>query len=226
MKAETWPCSSPDGGETVEYALAFDQGRRERLLVIPALFDEANKLRRLTVETMRRLDAAGIDCFLPDMPGCNESHAAFSGQSLGGWTGAMLAAANHFRANRVLAIRGGGLVLPKVIPGWHYASVKGANLLRQMLRARIVAGREAGREESQEGLLKLGLEQGLELNGYMIGPELLRNLQEAVPAVRDGLVAIDHEVLGGGPLWLRAEPDEDHDQADALAAIVTMGVKA
>ena len=49
---------SPDGDE---YALAFDRGRAQRLLVLPALFDEANKLRHFTVEVLRRLDVSGID---------------------------------------------------------------------------------------------------------------------------------------------------------------------
>jgi hypothetical protein len=226
VKAETWPCPAADGAETTELALCFDQGRRERLLVIPALFDEANKLRRFTLEVMRRLDAAGIDCMLPDLPGTNESLAPLSVQTAKSWTGAMLAAANHFRANRLLAIRGGGLVLPKVIPAWHYAPVKGASLLRQMLRARIVAAREMGREESQEGLLAQGAVDGLDLCGYQFGPALLGELQSILPPDRPGVTAIDHELIGGSPLWLRAEPDEDREQADALAAVIAIGVNA
>lgn len=38
-----------------------------------ALFGEANCLRRLTTEVMRRLDGAGIDCILLDLPDYNES---------------------------------------------------------------------------------------------------------------------------------------------------------
>ena len=49
----------------------------------PALFDEANKLRRRhTVEVIRRLDAAGIDCLLPDLPGCGESLSPLAEQTL------------------------------------------------------------------------------------------------------------------------------------------------
>lgn len=226
MKPETWPCPDASGGETPEYALALDQDRQHRLLVIPALFDEANKLRRLTVEVMRRLDAAGIDCLLPDLPGTNESLAAHNLQTLESWTSAMLAAANHFRANRVLAIRGGALVVPKVIPGWLYAPAKGAGLLRQLLRARIVAAREMGREETQESLLQQGEAEGLELAGYAIGPTLLSQLQTALPAARHGLLTIAQDTIGGGGLWLRAEPDDDREQADALAAVITIGLKA
>lgn len=224
MTPVLWPCPTPDGGEASEYALAFDRQRGQRLLIIPALFDEANKLRRLTVEVMRRLDGAGVDCFLPDLPGTNESRSPLSEQTLDRWTAAMLAAANHFRAGHVLAIRGGGLVLPKVIPGWHYAPVKGASLLRQMLRARIIAARELGREETQDSLLQAGRGQGLDLNGYALGPALLAELQAREPDVRAGITQIDQDLLGGSGLWLRAEPDEDATQADALAAIVTMGM--
>lgn len=226
MKPATWPCPTAGGGETTEYALTFDQGRQHRVLVIPALFDEANKLRRLTVEVMRRLNGAGIDSFLPDLPGTNESLAPLITQALEGWTGAMLAAANHFRANRVLAIRGGGLVLPKVIPGWHYAPVKGASQLRQMLRARILASRELGREETQESLMTQGLTSGLDLIGYQFGSEMLRQLQERVPDERTGITRIDQDLIGGGGLWLRAEPGEDREQADALAAVITMSLTA
>ena len=38
------------------------------------------------------------------------------------------------------------------------------------------------------------------------------------------LTEIEQSVLGGAGLWLRAEPDEDPEQADALAALVTMGI--
>ena len=105
-----WP--APDGEE---YALAFDRGREHRLLILPALFDEANKLRHFTVEVMRGLDRAGLDCFLPDLPGCNESLAPLDGQTLVGWREAAGAAAEHHRATHVLTIRGGGLCAPE---GW------------------------------------------------------------------------------------------------------------
>lgn len=205
-----------------EYVLAFDQGRRHRLLIVPALFDEANRLHRLTVEVMRRLDAAGIDCFLPDLPGCNESLASLEDQTLDSWQGAMAAAAAHFGATHALAIRGGGLVRPN-LPGWRYAPVKGANLLRQMLRARIVVSKEAGLAETQESLLELGNREGLDLVGYRLSPALLAQLQAALPT---DATEIDQDTVGGSGLWLRAEPGEDRNQADALAAIVAVGIKA
>ena len=50
-------------------------------------------------------------------------------------------------------------------------------------------------------------------------------LQAAVPIARPGLSVIEQELLGGAGLWLRAEPDEDPAQADALAAVIAMGLK-
>ena len=66
----TWQATLPDGTTSEELLLAFDQGRERRVLILPAWFDEANKMRRFTVQAMRALDEAGVDAFLPDLPGC------------------------------------------------------------------------------------------------------------------------------------------------------------
>ena len=144
----TWPCPDASGAVQDEYALIFDRQRPRRLLVIPPLFDEANKLRRQLAEVMRRLDHAGIDCFLPDLPGCNESPRPLREQTLQGWRHTATAAAEHFRATHVLAVRAGAIIAPSSLPGWRYAPVGGASILRTLLRARIIAQREAGREET------------------------------------------------------------------------------
>lgn len=218
-----YPCPLPGGGFVEEFTLAFDSARQRRLLVVPALFEEANRMRRLTVEVMRRLDAAGIDCFLPDLPGCNESLQPFETQTLDTWREATSMAVRHFAATHVLTVRGGALLKPD-LPGWRYAPVKGVNLLRQMLRARIMASREAGVAETQDNLLETGLRDGLELAGYRFGPGLLSQLQDAVPSAEGS--EITQETVGGSGLWLRAEPGEDRAQADALAAILAIGIKA
>jgi len=222
---DTWPCPLPGGGSSEEFALRFDQARASRLLFIPALFDEANRLRRLTVEVMRRLDAAGIDSALPDLPGTNESLRPLDEQTLDHWRAAMAAAAAHFGASHVLAMRGGALAMPAGVRGWRYAPVKGATILRQMIRARILASREAGLEETQEGLLAIAASEGLSLSGYGLGPDMVAQLQSAQPAPSPIVSDIDQDMLGGGGLWLRAEPDESREQADALAAILAIGIR-
>ncbi|CDO36679.1 hypothetical protein [Novosphingobium sp. KN65.2] len=221
MTPASWPCPLPAGGFVDEHALSFDRSRKTRLLIVPALFDEGNKLRRLTVETMRRLDSAGIDCILPDLPGCNESLQQLDRQVPTAWRSAMDAAAKQFRATHVLGIRGGCMFTPDGLPTWHYAPVKAASILRQMLRARILASREAGREESREDLAKRAREQGIELAGYPLSPEFWREFEPTIAT--DTARVIEQAEIGGSGLWLRAEPGEDPDQADALAAILTWG---
>jgi hypothetical protein len=218
-----WPCPTP-GGTVEEYALTFANGSPWRLLIVPAQFDEANRMRRFTVEVMRRLDQAGIDCFLPDLPGCNESLQPLEEQTPESWRAAMEDAATHFDATHVLAIRGGALVAPGDLPAWHYAPVKGANILRQQIRARIVASREAGLNETQDGLLEKAQAEGIELSGHRLGAEFVRQFQTLTPLA--GAQEIAQDLLGGGGLWLRAEPGEDRAQADALAAVLTIGIKA
>lgn len=217
-----WP--SPAGGE--EYAVAFDRGRAHRVLVLPAWFDEGNKLRHFTVEVMRRLDGAGIDSFLPDLPGCNETLAPLEEQTLESWRTAAAEAAWHFSATHVLAIRAGAMLAPEVLPGWRYAPAAGSAQLRSLLRARVLASREAGREENRDDLLTEGRQSGLELAGYHLGPQMITDLADGALPEAGKLRDIAQADLGGGALWLRAEPDHDPKQADALAAIVSMGLLA
>jgi hypothetical protein len=224
MTPGVWPCPLPDGGSADEYALAIDQRRPHRLLIVPALFDEANRMRRFTVEVMRRLGDAGIDSFLPDLPGCNESLQPLAEQTPEIWRAAMRSAAGHFGATHVLAIRGGALLTPPCMTAWHYAPAKGSSILRQLLRSRILASRESGVSESQDGLLDTGFAQGLELSGFQLGAAFLRQFQSLTP--EPGAHEIAQDRIDGGGLWLRAEPDEDRAQADALAALLASGVSA
>jgi hypothetical protein len=216
----TWTITAAEGATKEELLVAFDQARALRVLVCPAWFDEANKLRRFTVEVMRRLDKAGIDSFLPDLPGCNDSLAPLEAQTLAGWRAGMASAATSFRTTHVLAIRAGALLAPEHLPGWHYAPQSGPRLLRGMIRARTIAAREAGREEKAEALLALGRSEGLVLGGWPLGAAMIRDLADAEGRLADGQSEIAQSQLDGPGLWLRAEPDEDPRQADILAAII------
>jgi len=221
---ETWPCPGGDG-QTDEFAVVIDRARPFRLLIVPPLLDEMNRTRRLAVGTMRALDAHGIDSFLPDLPGTNESLQPFVSQSLHGWRTAMAQAARHFAATHVLALRGGALVFPNVLPGWVVEPVMGASLLRQLLRARVIAAREAGRHEDSAALLEIGRTEGIELAGYDFGPALIAGLDSARP-LDEGQREIRAGELGGAALWLRAEPGDDPAQAARLAAIIAAGIAA
>ena len=217
----SWNCPLACGGSAQEMVLAFDHGRRHRILILPPLFDEANKLRHQLRDVMRRLDRAGIDCFLPDLPGCNESTAPLADQTLTGWRNGVEAAMQEFGTTHLLAVRGGALLLPDKRPGWSYSSVSGAAILRAMVRARVIASREAGSEEESAAIQQEGRERGVVLAGWHIGPRMFYELGEARPVERDNITPILHTAIGGQPLWLRAEPDADPAQAEALAELVS-----
>ena len=220
----SWQAPLPNGKNSEELLVSFDAGRERRVLILPAMFDEANKMRRLTVQVMRQLDLAEVDSFLPDMPGVNESLAPLDRQTLMGWRSQVNAAAKSMNATHFLSIRAGALVAPDNLPGWHYAPQTGAKVLRAMIRARTIAareqGRKNGREESSEQLLETGRREGLTLAGWTIGAEMFRELETAEPIAAGGTATIAQKDLNGAGLWLRAEPGEDDAQAAVLAAIV------
>ena len=220
----TWPCPGP-AGIAEEHAAAFDRARAVRVLIVPPLFEEMNRTRRMLIETQRALDALGVDSILPDLPGCNESLQAFSAQSLGSWRDAMSGAARHFAATHVLAVRGGALVFPTNLPGWVLEPQKGTAVLRQLLRARVLAAKEAGREENSADLLEQGRQHGLELAGYRLSAALIAGLDAALPE-DEGQRVIRQAELGGSPLWLRSEPGEDPAQSAALARIIAAEAQA
>jgi hypothetical protein len=215
----SWPSTA--GGK--ELALIFDRERPKRLLVIPALFDEANKLRHFTVEMMRLLDGSGMDSFLPDLPGQNESLAPLRDQTLESWRDEALTAAQFFRATHILTIRAGALLAPQYLPGWRYAPIGGTTLLRSMLRARVLASKETGRQEDREALLAEGRTSGLELAGYDLGAAMIAGLETAEPPLAEAQVPIAQEDIGGAGLWLRAEPGHDPEQSAMLAHAIVGG---
>ncbi len=220
----TWPAPLPDGGTCDETALTFEQGRDHRLLVVPALFDEANKMRRLTVEVMHRLDLSGIDSFLPDLPGCNDSLQPIEQQTFENWADAVRIAEAHFQATHLLTIRHGALLVGDDLPGWRYAPAAGKQLMRSMMRARSIVAKEAGSEESIADIEATGHAQGVELAGWALGSGLFTDLIGAAVPVSGKLADIEQSVIGGAGLWLRAEPDESPEQADAIAALIAVGL--
>lgn len=222
-----WPAPGPRGETRDEQLVSFSGKRAVRVLVLPAWFDEANKLRRFTLAVMRLLDAAGIDSFLPDLPGCNESLAPCEHQTLTHWRTGAEAAAQHVEATHVLALRTAMLLAPATLPGWVYAAHSGASLVQRMVRARLLAAREAGRHETREDLMLQGSTSGLTLAGWPIGPELFAAMAASGDAQpHPGHAPIEQSELGGAGLWLRSEPSHDPSQAAALAARILGDLRA
>lgn len=216
----TWPCPMPDGGTGEEMVMGFDKGRERRVLFVAPLFEEANKFRHQLAEIMRRLDALGIDSFLPDLPGCNESLALHSEQTIAHWRGCAAAAFEHVSATNVLAVRSGCWLVPEAASGWLYAPSKPKQVLRGLVRSRMLSAKEAGRDESADAILDRARSEGVELAGWALGPQLVSELENAEFAPPAGYTVIEQADVGGKPLWLRAENDHDPEQAEAIAAII------
>lgn len=199
------------------------------LLILPPLFDEANRVRHLMVETARALAGHGIASLLPDLPGCNESLVPLDRASISLWQAALTACAEQLGpVSHVASIRGGALLDGALgdLPRWRLAPVKGGQLLRTMLRTKIASDREAGITSSSEALMESARTQGIELAGNHLSPCMIRELDAAAPsdgsAVRLARFADDpleaDARIAGAPLWLRAEPAYDAAMAQSIAA--------
>lgn len=204
-----------------EAVLSFGDANANRIiLIVPSLFDEMNRVRAMLVGAMRELAGLGVMTMLPDVPGCNESLAPISTQNISSWRGAMVTAARSLGATHVASIRGGALIDTDIpLPHWRLASVKGGSLLKTMLRTRIASDKEAGQSSSIESLMSEVQSAPIDLSGYLLGANMLTELEGAVPDLSGHAhEAVLGEGIVGKPLWLRAEPTEDADMSLALAA--------
>ena len=201
--------------------VSFDEGRRARILIVPALFAEANAMRRFTLQIMRALDAQGIGSLLPDLPGCNESLCDPFEQTLTRWREAVIDARATFAPGFVLAIRGGCLLAPADLPGWFYAPCTGARLLDTLIRAQLASDKEkSGVATLRETFAEAGRTRGARCAGWAIGDQMWRELEEARVEASENQRLIEPDQFNGAKLWLRAEPGEDARQAALLAKAI------
>lgn len=196
---------------------------RANVLIVPPLFEEANRTRRTLVLAMRALAAKGYAALLPDLPGQNESLAPLESADLSQWQAALADVAAGIDGPVVIAsIRGGALIdhQAEAAAWWRLAPVAGASLLRTLLRARVAADRETGRDSSVESLQEASKSEALLLAGNRLSPAMLAELgrAEAQPVAPLRSVALGTGGIAGTPLWLRAEPGEDAAMAAAIAA--------
>lgn len=205
-----------------EYGLRFGPADADRIvLILPPLFDEMNRTRRMMVEAMRHLAKRDVASLLPDLPGSNESRTALSEQSMESWRRAASDAAIQSKATHVLSIRGGSLLDDATgLPICRLAPVKGASLLKTLLRARISADKEAGLVTSAEQLIIEGQRHGLNLAGHAIGPAMLGDLEKAIPILSDATTEAALSDVAGTTLWLRSEPSDSPEMSAALAGYI------
>jgi len=108
---------------------------------------------------------------------------------------------------------------------WMLSPVKGAAILRTMMRTRVAADREAGLTTSLSGLTEQAGAGPIELAGNSIGSDLFSQLNAAgIPALQNQRIvrlASDNKPgdvqIDGSALWLRAEPDDDPAMSSAIA---------
>jgi hypothetical protein len=207
-----------------EFCLCFgDSAAENRILIIPPLFDEMNRMRRVLISAMRILAENGIASALPDLPGCNESQLELRTQNLSSWRNEMRNTAAAFSITHIASIRGGALIdgICEDLPHWRLAPVKGDSLLKSMLRTRIAGDKEAGLNTTSDALIMQAQTDDIELAGNILGPQMIADLAISVPAELENLQL---RTLGDGPdmitgkaLWLRAEPQDDPEFAAAIA---------
>jgi hypothetical protein len=214
-----------DAGGITEQVLCFgDVNAARRILIIPPLFDEMNRVRRVLVSTMRELAQSGVASYLPDFPGTNESLSALSEQSLETWQAAMALAAEQLHATHIASIRGGALIdsICPDLPHWRLAPANGGSLLKMMLRTRIAGDKESGKKTTIDDLMNAAKADTIELAGSILGPAMIAQIGFAQPTELQNLRTL---TLGDGPdqllgsaLWLRAEPQDDPGMARSLCA--------
>ncbi len=210
-----------------ELCLCTASGSSRRVLLVPPLFDEMNRMRKMLVDVMHALELEDVGSYLPDLPGTNESLAAPEQITLSDWQRAIQACAQQHAISHVASFRGGALAVAAMPEAshWIFSPVKGATILRTMMRTRVAADREAGRNTSLAELTEEAAAGPIELAGNMLGPALFAQLNGAdIPYMaRQRIVRLASDSkpadgqIPGSALWLRAEPDDDPTLSTAIA---------
>jgi hypothetical protein len=198
------------------------------LLVLPALFEEANRMRRFTVSLMRAVADQGIGTILPDLPGAGESLSDFDSLSLSDWLDAVDAVSQNIgKPLRTVAIRGGALLDGSADSGWRLAPESGERLLRDMVRATAFS-----QAVSPSELDRRARTESTRLAGSKMAPQFYTALAEALPidgkyrtARLDDDIASRDVTLSGSKLWRTAEPSEDSALVTAASADIVSWAK-
>lgn len=182
------------------------------LLILPPLFEEANRTRAFLVAVMRRLADAGIASALPDLPGCNDSPAATVDARFDDWGAAVARLVATLQPRAVASLRGGALLdrFAGDVPRWRLAPETGARVLRDLVRSTAMGS--GVKTATLEASARNGATR---LAGNLIHPELYAALAAAstegtARTVRLAGDAGDADVhIAGSPIWRRAEPGGD-----------------
>ena len=210
--------------------LCLTTGKRysRTILLIPSLFDEMNRMRRMLIDVMRLLAERDIGSILPDLPGANESLFPPERANLTIWREALRAlSADIEQPLKIASFRAGCLIdnFADDAPKWRFSPVKGQSLLRTMMRTRIASDKEAGLSTDMAQITTEARSGSVNLAGNSIGSVLFSELENAAPTPSEHVRTLQLESstraadakLAGSALWLRAEPDEDLLLSGAIA---------
>lgn len=210
---------SYDSGLGREQMLCVGDGTR-RLLIIPPLFDEMNRMRRTLVMAMHLLADHGVSSILPDLPGQNESAIPLSQCRLSDWHAALLSASQVSKVSHVVSLRS-ACVLDNALadwPRWRNSAIGGERVVTHLVRTQLASDKGNGLRTTRADYQGEGAADILELAGYSIGSTMVRDLNEAVLSPLDGPTDRTITQSLGPALWLRAEPGESADFAHNLAS--------
>ncbi|APR53627.1 hypothetical protein CA223_19465 [Sphingomonas koreensis] len=202
------------------------------VVVALPLFEEANRTRAFAVAILRALAERGVAGALPDLPGQGESLIPTHETDLGKLRSAFAAAAAGLGTPAIsLGIRSGALLDGEAtLAGrYHLSPMNGADLRRELVRARQASSRESGEAFDPASLDTAA--DSVELAGNLVAPALLAELTDATPLTGIArTVRLETEAkpadskLPGSPLWRRAEPDNDIAFANTVADDVALWV--
>lgn len=206
--------------------MSFGPERGEQLLIVPPLFEELNRTRKLISDVMRALAARAIGTHLPDLPGTGESEKELGDVAWPDWRYAVADAATASGATRLLAIRGGCLLddaLP-ARPHMRFSPVEGKRLIRDLIRARSLTDDDF--DSDAQKTVFAG--QATMLGGYPIGASLACSFRDAVYPALDDVMTVRLETehgdadakIAGPPLWRRAEPRGSAELTETLAVTI------
>ncbi len=210
-----------------EFCLSVGGQLSRRIMLVPPLFDEMNRMRKMLVDVMQALETLEVGSILPDLPGTNESLVPLEDVTLTDWQKAIEACAQQHEISHIASFRGAALTVANLrqIDHWIFCPVKGATILRTMLRTRVAADKESGGNTSLAGLTAEAESGPIELAGNNLGSALFTELNAAeLPDLENQrIVRLESDnkpgdaQISGSALWLRAEPDDDPAMSAAIA---------
>lgn len=205
---------APGAGAEMLAELGPEDGPRN-ILILPPLFDELNRMRRTIMLSMRALARSGIASALIDLPGQNESPLPLEDIRLNDWREAVAAAAREIDATHIVSFRGGALIDDAPgLPTWRYAPTSGKKIMNVMLRAQVTSDKQAGLNRTRDDYWAMAESQAIVLGGKTFSPGLVTDLRATEPAKDIDVTELDGL---GPPLWLRVEPGESRELANAIA---------